>query len=277
MVRVNWVVDQYILDSPSLIGDLIGAIRRHPHTALHMTKYVPLSDVQDYGPDEWVREPTVLYGTVGFIEKCNKQFTPGAFGKTTNMNCNVYYNQIPNDWLLNGDHVIVTFGYLKQFTNRLFNIFDTDRLFIRPVSGFKTFTGMVITTTNSEFELNASMQLTSVTAETMVIVAKARDLKGEFRFVIADRKVVTGSEYRWDNILDVRADYPEQCRDLAQKVADLQWQPDSAYTCDVALTEHGPKVIEINSFSCAGLYACDLNAVVDAITALAVKEWQGID
>jgi hypothetical protein len=87
-------------------------------------------------------------------------------------------------------------------------------------------------------------------------------------------EVVTGSEYRWDNVLDVRTDYPQSCWDLANKVAKHSWCPDIAYTCDVCLVDDEPKIVELNSFSSAGLYACDLEKTIDRINKIALKEYK---
>lgn len=272
---VNWVVDTYILDSRSTIGDLLGSIR-NSGANLFETKYIPLSEEQSYGPEEWIKEPTILYGTHGFVSKCKRGYTPGAYGISSNMNCNVYYSNIPNDWMLNSEFIFTTFHDLKQKPEKYFNMLNTSRLFIRPNSGFKTFAGFVITRSNALDELSSTMQLTSVMPETFVLVARYQPLNGEFRFIIGDGEVIDGSEYRWDNILDIRHDWPQECWDLADRMAKHSWQPDLVYTCDVAQTElYGPKIVEINSFACAGLYACNKDKVVNAINRIAEKEFSG--
>ena len=44
--------------------------------------------------------------------------------------------------------------------------------------------------------------------------------------------------------------------------------PDPAWTLDVCESWPDLAVVEVNSFSCAGLYACDYEAVVQAINEL---------
>ena len=41
-----------------------------------------------------------------------------------------------------------------------------------------------------------------------------------------------------------------------------------AFVLDVADTLEGPKVIEVNNFNSAGLYACDVGKIVDAVEAM---------
>lgn len=271
---VNWVVDTYILESRSTVGDLLASIRKAGHN-LHTTKYVPFQDEQDYGPEEWVKEPTVLYGTHGFLNKCKRSYVPGAFGVNSNMHCNMYYAHIPPAWMLNHEYIFTNFADLKRDPQKYFILFGVRKLFIRPNNGFKTFAGMVITKDDADFELSSTQQLTSVMPETFVLIAPAEKITGEFRFVISNGEVVDGSEYRWDGVLDIRRDWPDEAYQLARKMAEHTWQPDSVYCCDVAMTLSGPRIVEINSFACAGLYACDKDLIVKAISLAAEKEFSG--
>ncbi len=271
--QVAWAVDTHILDSRSTVGDLLGAIKAHG-CSLHETKYIPFAEVQDYGPYTSA-DIVVLYGTHGYVSKCKMGFTPGAYGIGQNMNCNFYYPNLPKNSLLNADYIILPFKEVRDNPLRVFDIFKSDCVFIRPVSGFKTFTGFVITIDNVADELSSSMQLTSVQDETLCLISSAKNIKAEFRFLIVNREVVDGSEYRWDNVLDIRHDWDKDCMDMAWKMANHIWQPDSVYICDVALTENGPKIVELNSLACAGLYAMDKHRVVEYISYHAWQEYHG--
>ena len=276
MTKVNWVVDANILDSRSTVGDLAQAIRDAGHN-LNLAKYIPFanSEEQDFGPQEWDHEPTILYGSHGYLKKCKRPFNPGAYGLNGNMMCNVYYSYIPEEWMLNGQFIMLPFSHVVKNFEAILNMFYDDKVFLRPNSGFKTFAGLVLTHENYRDELSASQQLTSVMPETICMVAEAKPLKAEFRFLVVDGEVVDGSEYRWDNVLDIRHDYDADCHKLAQQMAAHSWQPDSIYTCDVALTEHVPKIVELNSFACAGLYALDKNIVVNRVSEFAYKDFHG--
>lgn len=270
---VNWVVDDYILDSPTNIGDMLGAIKKSGAN-LFRTKYVPFDDNLDYGPEHFDKEPTILYGTVGFVKKCKRPFFPGAFGVSELMNCNHYYSHIPNEWLLNADYYMMPFNAVKNRKVELLTMFPNG-IFLRPNSGFKTFTGLTLTHKNYDDEISSLEQLSSVMPETICLVSSAKELKGEFRFIVVNKTVIDGSEYRWDKILDIRHDYPADCLIMAQNVAGLDWQPDVAYTVDISLYRDEPKVVEINSFSCAGFYACDRDIIVQHINTVAEKMFNG--
>jgi hypothetical protein len=105
----------------------------------------------------------------------------------------------------------------------------------------------------------------------LILISSKKNIKCESRFVIVDQKVVAGSTYRYDGKLDIRSDYFDGAKKVAEAMASLDWQPDVCYTCDIALHNDKFKIIELNIFSCAGLYACDLEKVINAVNELRLK------
>jgi hypothetical protein len=282
--RPKWIVDTHILDARNVTGNIVDAIKK-AGCDIHLAEYKAFAPKQDYGIDgdsyDWKSDnfvngrPYCLYGTIGYVQKCNFPLFPGAYGINDNTNCNFYYSHVPADWMLNSDFVMAPFQVIKNNPSRFFDLFGVDDLFIRPNTGRKAFTGYTITRENAAFELSSSMQLTSVQSETICLISAAKNIKSEFRFVIGNGEVIDGSEYRWDRILDIRHDWLSECWDLADKMAKHTWQPDTCYTVDVADTEDGPKIVELNGFSCAGLYACDKNLVFDRVSKIAQEEFYG--
>jgi len=204
-------------------------------------------------------------------------YQPGALGVNERTKASCYMSNLPLDWFMNREAVFMTWKMFKARARELFYDQDTDRLFVRPDSGYKSFAGQVVNYGTLEEDIKTIDQLSGVMDETMIMIAPCHDIKGEFRFVVADGKVVAGSEYRWDGRLDIRRDWTPECEELARKVAEHDWQVDIAYTCDVALLEDSVKLVELNGFSCAGMYACDLNKVIPAVSAAAIKEFFGDD
>lgn len=221
----------------------------------------------------------VLYGPIEFLRRFNPdgRFQPGNLGKNDRTNVTAYMSNLPLHWFMNWRGVFTTWSMFKQDGPIWLHRFHLakpvlDRVFIRPNSGFKTFTGQCIRGDEWAHDIETMDQLTGVMDETLIMVAPPIDIQGEFRFVIADGKVIAGSEYRWDGKLDVRRDYPAECFEMAKQVAEHPWQVDVAYTCDVALTNEGAKLVELNGFSAAGLYACDIPKVVTGVSAAAYNE-----
>ncbi len=225
---------------------------------------------------------TILYGSLEFCRTLNSKgrFQPGNLGNNDNVTPTMYMANLPLDWFLNR-HALFTSWHLFKDRGpewcRMFGDEEHLKVFVRPNSGFKSFAGQFVRTDDWAYDVDGIDKLSGVMPTTMIMVNRPIELQGEFRFVIADRKVLTGSEYRWDGKLDVRSDFLEDCFEVAKKMAAYEWQPDIAYTCDVAQTPDGPKIIELNGFSSAGLYRCKIPAVVKGISAAAWAEWTGQD
>jgi hypothetical protein len=270
---VNWIVDEGIIDSSTIVGDFRSAVRKSGAN-LHLAKYIPFSQDQDYGGFTQ-DDCCILYGNHNYISRCRMGFIPGAYGINENTNVQHYYTQVPLYNLLNGmTFQILPFGVVKQ---RLRDILEQygGKFFMRPISGFKTFPGQVFDHETVDFEFNSTQQLSSVMDSTLCLLAPVQKLKAEYRFVIANHEVIGGSQYRRDDTLDIRRDYSMEALSMAKLMSQLEWQPDIVYTCDVADTAEGPYIIELNSFACAGLYACDLDVIVDRVNTVALMEYNG--
>lgn len=90
------------------------------------------------------------------------------------------------------------------------------------------------------------------------------DIKEEFRFVIIDGRVVTGSQYK----PEIKSRYNGYAGlfagAIAQRLKDII--ETRAYTIDVALLNNGElRIVEVNSFNYAGLYKCDLDLVIEEL------------
>jgi len=84
-------------------------------------------------------------------------------------------------------------------------------------------------------------------------------IRSEYRFVIINNRVVTGSQYV--DQMEICEDYA--LRHVAQSIAnklDLRF-----YTMDLCRLENGDiKLIELNSFESAGWYECHIPSIIRA-------------
>jgi len=280
MTQATWIIHKEILDRLTPHGKPLAQVITEAGHKVQEVSWKMGQDLQDL--ELTGSTPVVLYGGHPFVKKIYNQvdpafLQPGGLGVNDRTRATQYMSHLPLDWFMNAEAHMMTWAMFKTRAKSLFYTHDTNELFIRPDSGFKTFAGQLVKFGTIADDLKTLDQLSGVMPDTLILVAPTQDILGEFRFVIADGKVVTGSEYRWDDKLDIRRDWPEECEALARKVAQHEWQIDIAYTCDVALLEGGPKLVELNGFSCAGLYACDLAKVVQSVSKAAIREFLGDD
>ena len=216
----------------------------------------------------------VTYGTHPFVRQISqhyaRQWQPGAFSQIEKHSFSATSAHL-GDLMLNSNYVILPYG---EALRRGFDMFG-DAYFLKPDSVTKAFTGFVMTREKFHTEV-ATLNLYP---ELLCVLAKPIEIEAEFRFVIADREVVTGSQYRWDDRPDIRLDVLPICQELAAEVARHEWQPDRVYVCDVALLNgrSQAKVVELNTFSSAGFYSCDTRAIVEAVSHAAYRDYLGED
>jgi hypothetical protein len=268
--KVKWAISTKIFESPgspSLKRSLEKAGIEYFHSDYdeNTRQY---ADIQ-YGVDECV----VMYGPIRFVREKNKGFLPGAFGFKKDTDTSYYMSQLPRSHFFNSDAIYMPFGMISERKYMLQDIFG-DKIFIRPDSGFKSFTGFSVAIKDLDFELSSLKQTKNPGAHEMCLIARAKPIHAEYRIVVCEGKIVTGSQYRWDNKMDIRIDVHSDAWSFAESaVAAAQWQLDTCYVVDIFLSDDGPKIGEFNSFASAGLYNCDTDAIVDAVSKAALREW----
>ncbi len=243
-----------------------------------MLKYIPFEGTvfDQYNPN---REDCVIgYGSLGMTQQLLRKtrWVPGAWCNLKHFECKHYYAYL-GQYLLNSEYIMLPYGELLRQKYMLFSMLGMhNTLFIRPSSGFKTFTGKVVHRDDYEKEVEY-FGFYDVTPEELVVVAKPRAIQGEWRVVVVNGKPVAASMYKWGGKPKVEAGCPTDVWEYAAEVAKI-WQPERCFVIDVCNVHFHSfrtlRVVEINSFSSSGLYACDKNAVVEAVSAAAVEEYE---
>ncbi len=219
-------------------------------------------DFSSYDPQDCI----VCYGDIDFVRQVQKSapFIPGAWCNFYNMKCSTYYAHF-GEHLLNSDYDMMPAGDLRRRWDKFVTPGYPD-VFVRPDSGAKPFSGHVIKY-GEEHKIQALLH--TVGPETLIVVAPSKPITSEYRFVICNKRVVAGCQY-----LPIELpSYSTPSLRLARVIANHGWQPDLCYTVDIAEHDHQMYLLEINSFSCAGLYQCDIGVVVQHASLAAKLEW----
>ena len=237
----------------------------------------------------------VFYGSLNFGRKLMTStfWTPGVYLKGREYECTSYYPVLGFN-LLHHNYMMMPYGDLLRQKEFIFNTFGGfqgphRKVFIRPNSGMKEFTGMVC----PEYSFEECIKIAGfydVDPDLLVLVSSVKEIEKEWRFVVVNGKIVAGSLYRdWsrgekmtrgvatkDYVLMHSHSVWEGCDDAdawnaAQRCAE-KYNPDTVWTIDIARTQGLYSVIEIGCFSCAGLYGMDLKLVLDAVSEEAARE-----
>lgn len=211
----------------------------------------------------------ILHGSLQFA-KAAKQLQPRfkVFCTLPKYECTYYYPRFGN-YLFNSNYIMLPFGDLLRRKDYLFNTFYNSCLFIRPSSGNKDFTGLVLTKDAWDHEMKV-LRL-SMDPESLVVIAPPQEISREWRLVVVNNKVVASSLYKENEKITRSAGAPEKVLEYAETVlANVNYKPDPAWVLDVAEADDTKAlaVLEVGSFSCCGFYHCDGEAIVKAIEEL---------
>jgi len=205
-------------------------------------------------------EPVICFGAYSMRHLAlRKKFKPGVY----DIEWFPYQDLIlaMGDDVLNSDAVFGSFGSI---------IPPCDEFFMRPNHDGKEFAGVVKSAgelkewQNRVIDLKLADNGSTLTEHTEVMCAPLKKIYNEYRYFVVDNIAVTGSQYK----LGSRVMYGDTDGnlDIAQSFVDkLCTHINQPYVLDVALTEDGYKIIELNTLNCAGFYAADMQKLVAAL------------
>ena len=224
----------------------------------------------------------IFYGSLNLANQIRKQkpWIPGTYYDSTNFKCSTYYPNGFGQYLFSDFYMFMPLKEvirLKKHPHFCYSFSGT--IFIRPDSGFKEFTGQVVVTDEKQLfglpEIEALNSCKHFDDNIMCVVSSAKHIEREWRIVIADKKFVTGCQYKHRMELVVTKDCPQEIIKYAEKVASCEWEPCKVYVMDICIGNNGvPGLLELNSFSCSGLYECDISKIVEIVSKVAEQEWK---
>lgn len=238
----------------------------------HIAKYIPFSDELNTPFDD--EDCIITLGSLNLAKQVcrTKKWIPGVFCDFQNFRCLTYF-PFYGKYLLNNKYFFLNLLELKRRKDEILSFFD-GQFFIRPDRGDKPFTGHVVAEHSFDSDINFLLNYNQV--DNVVMVAETVNIDKEYRFIVSNNKVITGSQYKIDGKLDLIEVSDGPVVEYANSILNNDWQPDPAFVIDICEVEGKFYLLELNSFSCSGIYAANQDIIIDEISKLAVKEWQEI-
>lgn len=231
-------------------------------------------------------EPTLAFCSLPFSRNVlATNVYPGVYCDLNLMKCSSYYSRY-KDLLLNYHSArFLPYGMLRDHLNFIFSKSD-DAVFVRPDSGFKSFTGMVLNCINFKKELELINKYVDHDSMCLVCDSYSDSIMNEYRFFICGNEVVSGSAYIINNeIKERRIDKSAQSFssisdkrlfDFAERVVSTH-RPERCFSLDIVeMKDKSLRLLEINSFSCAGFYDCDIRKILQKARIQAVLDWEDV-
>lgn len=199
-----------------------------------------------------------VYGSTGLGEVAKARgWRPGYFDQ--NLDYELMLARY-GDLALNATAVCTPLGELPR---------AMECFFIRPVLDNKSFAGTVMTWNELEQfragvasiadEKDATLRLAD-----RVVMAPLIAIRAEYRLFVIGGEVAAASRYKVGDRVESSRQVPADVIAFARRAVE-HWRPNDAFTIDIAETDAGLKVIELNSANSAGFYACDVGRIIDAV------------
>lgn len=205
-------------------------------------------------------ENTWFFGSInaGKVVK-GKNWNPGVVFNE-NFDFDVYLKHY-GKWLLNWDAKIQPVDYIPNW--------ETGEYFIRPTHDTKSFPSDFYTPKQwndyvEECTENGTME--DLRKETKVLYSSIkRPIQQEVRCWVVDGKMVTCSQYRIGNVvnmlnLDNSGDIPLFIRDMCKI-----YQPAKAFCMDICLYEDKYKIVELGCINHCGFYDADMSKLIQSL------------
>ena len=264
MNEVTWVLEPDIF--PHSHEPVRAAIRARGH---HLVDW---SDEWWSGgvPARVPRSRVLFHGSLGNAARIAEElcWSPGSFCHTRPFHCSSWYESA-RKWLVHTDWVICAANELVARAPSIARqLGSAGALFVRPDSPLKPFSGRVVeVATLTLAKLDHGFYYEDDTIP--VVAAPIQAIGKEWRFVVVNRAVVAGSAYDPQTRKAVRAPLDSTAAEFASTVAADISAPERVFVLDVCECNGRLRLLELNPFGGADLYACDATAVVDKVSAIA--------
>ena len=205
-----------------------------------------------------------LFGSVRLIHDVRDTFSKDLCPTIIALNDQYYYM---NYWF--GDDYLNIKSQYGNSSNIEIYLDAYGKIFVKPILD-KSFSGVVL---DKERMSDSDMEFYDFLKSHNYQIIYNHDLKKlkrEYRFWVVENKIVTGSQYMLDGLVEPSKVIPEPVFQYANMVKSKCGL--LAYTLDIAeIEEHNStyfKVIEINCVNSSGLYDADEKSLVESLKSI---------
>jgi hypothetical protein len=261
-MTVTWILESNVF-AETCFDRMVAHLQGNsiPH---HIIRVIPvLHEIAGKVPD--VTNPAVVYGSIGTQKlTVDHGWSPGVW--TNEGFSESALRARLGEHYLNHDLVCCAFR----------NAPKTGQFFMKPDNDTKEFAGTVIRgeECNAWAKRLAKMgYFEGNILDLSVVISTVKNIGEEWRVVIVDGEPVAASCYKQDGKTVATEGAPTDVMNFAYMMAGF-FSPADVFVMDICRSrdnEYLLQVIEYNTFNSAGLYECDVGAVIDAINAMLEK------
>jgi len=186
--------------------------------------------------------------------------------------CTAYYPHF-GPYLFNDKYCLMPLKELIRQKYDVWGHYGKDALiFVRPNSGEKLFQAGLVDIIDADRLLEANKDIETE----LVLVSSPKNILWEGRFLVSkEREIIAYSTYRFQGNVSIIPSVPPETLKFCKRLLNtIKYYPDSVFCFDICQDSDGePYLLELTSFSSAGLYAMDYKAVVQKVSEIAEREY----
>ncbi len=196
---------------------------------------------------------------------------PVSYATQDNYLCSKYYPHF-SEYLFNNKHCLISLECLAREKYFFYGIFGKECLvFIRPDRGDKTFKAGLVDLQDFDSFYKECEQFKNE----LVLISTPKNIRGEWRFVVSKEDIIAVSSYRYQGQITRVPSAPPGATELVKKLLKVDYKPDSVFCFDIAEDTDGNFwLMELTSFSSAGLYEANKKAIVEKVSQIALEDWK---
>ena len=228
----------------------------------------------NFEPDKYKEHPLILFqGSIQMTKLARARLPltcqPVCFSSWDKYLCTKYYPYF-QDYLFNDKHRIVKLSELKEFKFDFYREFGKEAMiFCRPDSGEKTFQAQLLDLQDFDRFWNNSLGGGECKDSDLVVVSTPKSINSEFRFVVSGDEIIAQSSYQYQGQKTFIPSAPTKATIFVKNLLTIDYKPDKVFCIDVVEDADGNFwLMELTSFSSAGLYACDKNKIVERVSEI---------
>jgi len=268
-MRVNWIIENFVKEKSFL--ELEAAVKKAGHP-LHLIKgdYC-YADIGNYMDD-----CVIFNGSIEMAKLVSKFLkhqgnAPVIYCDWEKYKCSSYYPHFA-DFIFNDNYVLIPLKGLDRRKYKFFGSFGKEgMIFVRPDSGDKTFKAELLDIQDSPRFFDDLRQFEN----DLVLVSTPKKIVGEWRFVCSRHKeIIAVSSYLYQGLLTQIPSAPIGATEKCKEILDVGYYPDSVFCIDIAQDSDGSFwMMELTSFSSAGLYATNKDDIVNRVSDIAWEDF----
>lgn len=281
--KITWLIENFVKE-PSYT-ELTEAVKKAGYNLLEIKgdyKKEMLASLNHFyagGSVGHNKKCVIFNGSIEMAKLIRKDLgnhcQPVVYSNFEKYKCSNYYSYF-GQYLFNDFYCLMSLEELGRQRWFVYGAFGKEALiFIRPDSGDKPFQAQLL----DLLDLDRFIKQNDHIKHELILVSTPKNIKWEGRFIVNRKKeIISHSTYQFQKQITKILSVPVEALDLCQDILNnVNYIPDSVFCLDLCQGDDDKfYLLELTSFSSAGLYASDKNKIVENVTQIALEDYNKI-